>query len=310
MAFFNDKYYLASNTGIYSFTDDSKLNFIQGSEGHVWDLTVFENQLFFGHNDGTFYIENDSLHRVGSSTEGVFGYFNIPNKKQWFLQGEYNGVNLLKKVNNKWISKEIKNIDFPVNNIVFESEYVIWATHPYKGLYQIKFKEDYTETSQIVYYGNDKNFNQYKTRIYNLNGSVVFYNSKKWLQYFKNKDSIGLYKDFQQFNAKSLIFKEHNGSWFIDDNEAGVITYYYNKFKKTLEVDALEIRKRSVSKYEKIEIKDDSLRILNLNDGFAIFNINKLKMKEASITNSPIIDKIYSNRKHDLKVALSKWRFP
>lgn len=309
VAFFNDKYYLASNTGIYSFTDDNKLNFVQGSEGHVWDLTVLENQLFCGHNDGTFYIENDSLHRVGSSTEGVFGYFNIPNKKQWFLQGAYNGVNFLKKVNNKWISKEIKNIDFPINNIVFESEYVIWATHPYKGLYQIKFKEDYTETSQIVYYGNDKNFNQYKTIIYNLNGSVVFYNSKKWLQYFKNKDSIGLYKDFQQFNAKSLIFKEHNGSWFIDDNEAGVITYYYNKFKKTLEVDALEIRKRSVSKYEKIEIKDDSLRILNLNDGFAIFNINKLKMKEASITNSPIIDKIYSNRKQ-FSVNDSLLRFP
>ena len=297
IAFFKNKCYLASNTGVYRFTNNDKLSFIHGSEGHIWNLTVLENQLFCAHNNGTYYIENDSLYSIDSNLGGIFGYFNIPNKKGWFLQGAYNGINLLKKIDKEWIVKTIKNLSFPINNIVFESEFIIWATHPYKGVYQIKLDEGYTEALEIEYYGDNRHFNQYKTRIYDINNTVVLYNSNKWFQYFKDKDSIGLYKNFQKFKGKSLIKKEDDGGWFINDNETGIITYFNNNYREVLEIDATEIKNRSVSKYEKIIIKDDSLRILNLNDGFAVFNINKLKKLKSAIIKPPVINKIYSGRK-------------
>jgi AraC family chitin signaling transcriptional activator len=309
VAFFNNKYYLASNTGLYSFTDDNKLRFISGSEGHIWNLTVLENQLFCSHNNGTFYLENENLYRIGQNPNGVFGYFDILNKKHWYLQGTYNGINLLRKIHKEWLSKPIKNIDFPVNNIVFESKFVIWATHPYKGMYQIQLTEDYTEASQIIYYGDNKNFHQYKTRIYTINDTIVFNNSNKWFQYFKNQDSIGVYKNFQKFKGKNLIKKENNGTWFIDENATNGITYFNKKHQEVLKIDVMEIKKRLVSKYEKIRIKDDSIRTINLYDGFAVFNINKLKKKADKNVNLPVINKIYSNRK-GFSVKDSIVRFP
>lgn len=297
VAFFENSYYLGSNTGVYTFTEDNQLRLIEGLEDHVWNISATKEELLIGHNNGCFLVQKGKLIKRISEI-GVFCTVKIPNKEEAYLQGTYYGINFLKKENENWNSIEIEGISFLVNNIVFESQYVIWASHPHKGLHRIELNRDYTRAIKSTYYGDHESFHQYKTNIHEVNDTILFYNSNKWFQYFKGKDSIGLSNKFQKLNEKDFIGEENNeGGWFINRSDVEAITYYDSKNQEVLKIDATEIKNRAVSKYEKIIIKDDSLRILNLNNGFAVFNINELKKQKATIIKPPAIDKIYSSRK-------------
>lgn len=294
VAYFENCYYLASNTGLYSFTEDHILKFIDGSEGQVWDLSIIDNQLICGHNFGTYYVDKNGLHPIDLKMGGVFSKVKIPEKENWFLQSAYSGINLLRKNDGVWKSQLLGNISFPVNNVVFESDSIIWATHPYKGIYRIELNKDYTQAKDIKSFGSNNYFKQYKTSVYNVNDTVVFYNSKKWFQYFKDGDSIGVYKKFQKFKNKELIGRENKGFWFIDRKKTKEFLFVNDKFEEVFHLQTPEIEKRVVSDYEKIIVKNDSIRIINLNDGIAIVNLNKLKKNLQLIRSKPFVDIAYS----------------
>lgn len=295
VAFLNEKYYLASNTGIYTYSNDKKLQFIEGSEGQVWDLSIIENQIIAGHNDGSFLIENNRLSQKLTSG-GVYCTIKVPGQQNWYLQGTYYGINLLKKNVNNWSSYVIENLSFLVNDIVFESNRIIWVTHSYKGVFRIELNENYTKAIQVTSYGENKNFKQYQTNIFKIDSDIVFYNSGKWFQYFQQKDSIGSFKKFKDFDDKVLIHKEKNEAWFIDRKSENTLTLTDSNYKEIYKINVAGIKQRLVAKYEKIIFKNDSLRMINLNDGFAMYNINALRNDKKS-SQTPVIDKIYSRKK-------------
>lgn len=302
VVYFDNRYYMASNTGIYTFTDNNKLQLVKGSEGHVWDLSIMDNHLFCAHNRGTFYVENNELVKLDLNSGGVFNYTKAPTIDNTYLQGNYIGISLLTYKQNKWELHPIENIDFPVNKIVFESDFIIWATHPYKGVYRIELDKNYAKVINLTNYQNDKNFKQYKTDIFKIDGEIVFYNSNQWFHFFKNRDSIRVFKKFENFQNKALINKEANRYWFIARDNSKSIIYTNEELDEVFQINSLEIKRRLVSEYEKITINNDSIRIINLNDGFSIFNVNKIKVKEDYPVNPLVVDKIYSKvKKYSIK---------
>ena len=296
--YFDNRYYLASNTGIYSFTDDNRLQLVENSEGHVWDLSIINNFLFCGHNRGTFYIENNELIELDLNSGGVFNYTKVPSIDNAYLLGNYLGISLLTYKQNKWELRPIENLTFPVNKIVFESDFIIWATHPYKGIFRIELDKNYAKANNDDQnYEKNENFKQYKTDVFKIDNEIIFYNSNQWFQFFNNRDSIGAFKKFEKFQNKDLINKETNRNWFIERDNSKSFIYANDDFEEILQINVPEIKRRLVSEYEKIIIKNDSIRIINLNDGFAIFNVNKIMAIEEFRPSQLIIDKIYTRNK-------------
>lgn len=294
VVFHNDNFYIASNTGLYKLSNNDKLELIAESQGQVWDLSILNDQLIAGHNDGSFLIEQDIwADKIAES--GVFCSVKIPLKENCFLQGTYYGISLIRDIDGLWESQSIENIPFLVNNIIFESKNTIWVTHPYKGLYRIKLNETFTKALEVKSYHDKQVFKQYQTSIHDIKDNVVIYNAGKWYKYFKEKDSIGNFKAFKKFNNNAIIDIEEDGIWFIN-RENNTLTYVDNNYNEIFNINQPELRKRLVAKYEKVETLSDSLRILNLNDGFAIFNINMLRNKHKEI-NEPVIEKIYSQQR-------------
>ena len=296
VAFFDDKYYLGSNTGVYTFNDDNQIRLIEGLEDHTWDIYATEEELLIGHNNGCYLVQKAKpINRI--SETGVFCTIKIPGREDACLQGTYYGVNFLKKENGLWKSKKIEGIPFLVDKIIFESQFVVWLSHPYEGVHRVELNNDYTKVVKTVYYGDYEHFYQHKTNIYALNDTILFYNSNKWHQYFKSNDSIGQSPQFKKFENSDLIMVENNRKWFVNRATGQTISLIGDSKKEELKIDATELRSRMVSKYEKIRVKDDSLRMLNLNDGFAVFNINELKKQKPISKKPPVVDKIYSDRK-------------
>ncbi|QOD60993.1 hypothetical protein H9I45_00720 [Polaribacter haliotis] len=292
MAYLKSKLYIASNTGLYTFVDN-KLELVKKTEGHIWDLFIVDDYLICSHNFGTFIFKDEKLVFRNSNNGGIYTSKKAKKIKNAFLQGTYIGLNLLKKENNIWSSQIVKDISFPVENIEFESDSIIWATHPYKGIFRIKLNNDYSAVTNIESFGENENFKDYKTKIFTIHNTIAFYNNKKWFTYSKENNSIEEFKELQQFNGKNFIGNDKNGLWFIDQNKD---VLYINKDNKRVSyINSSQIKERLLINYEKIIIRNDSLRLINLNDGFTQFNLKNYSTKKEEIE-IPEIERIYTQK--------------
>src|SRR5690606_16468949 len=87
--------YLGSNTGIHYFKDNT-LHFVEGSQGHIWDLEIVEGDLLCGHNTGTFKLDKGQLELV-SPIAGGYAMVKVPETATTYIQGTYTGLALYAK---------------------------------------------------------------------------------------------------------------------------------------------------------------------------------------------------------------------
>lgn len=302
VVFFENYYYLASNTGVYKLSDAGKLQFIEGSQGQVWDLHNIKDHLIAGHNNGAYKIENDTILPIDLNNGGVFEITPIEGHKEEYLLGTYSGILKLNYHDGEWQTQLVDNIMFPVQKIIQESDSIIWASHPYKGIYRVTLNEDHTKAIDKKDYGDYEKFEQYTTKPFQLENKLLFRNSGKWFQYFMEGDSIEEYPKSSELLGRDLIGWEDQNYWFIDRGKNKKILYTSNNYKTIFEINASEIQRRLVSGYEKVNTLNDSLKVLNLNDGMVLLNLKMLERKKnKEIAFPPIIDKI-STKKGDQKI--------
>ncbi|MDY7394333.1 hypothetical protein UMM65_03710 [Aureibaculum sp. 2210JD6-5] len=88
--------YIGSNTGLYYLDKKDKLQFIANSQGQVWDLKEIDGQLFCGHNNGTYLVENKKLKLI-SAQAGGWVIKKVPEYQNTYVQGTYVGLVSYKK---------------------------------------------------------------------------------------------------------------------------------------------------------------------------------------------------------------------
>jgi len=292
VAYFKNSYYLASNTGIYTF-QNNKLSLIEASEGHVWNLTIINNQLLCGHNNGTYQIKNNKVEALDLSYGGVYGYTKIPNTQNAYLQSTYSGISHLKFEGETPIISKVEGIDNPINSITFSSDDEIWATHPYKGLFKFKLNDTYNQITKDEKFYDTLHLKQYKTDIIKIGDSIYFYNSDKWYKNSSKNEKV-TFIEVKRLEGLKSAGVEETGSWFLDGKEARSLIFFDNSFTEKIRLTDFELFKHLVANYGKVVVKNDSIRMLNLNDGFATFNVNTVVEENVS---KPIIDKLYTTDK-------------
>ena len=105
--------YLGTNQGLFFKTlySSDEYEFIEGTSGQVWSLTEIDQTLFCGHNSGTFVISNGEAINI-SNIQGTWGIKAIVGNPNILLQGNYDGLYVLKKQNNNWsLSNKIDGFD-------------------------------------------------------------------------------------------------------------------------------------------------------------------------------------------------------
>ena len=181
--------YIGSNTGLFYLEDDDfKLKFIENSQGQVWDLKEINGELFCGHNDGTFLIQNKKLNKISNSTGG-WVIKKVPESNSIFIQGTYAGLVKYKYENGKWNTLHLKGTTIPIKYLVFEDSFTAWAAHAYKGLYKIKFDKDY-KTVEVENYKKRGLWSDFNVRVYNIKNDICFKTNQGWQKYEALIDSI------------------------------------------------------------------------------------------------------------------------
>lgn len=153
--------YIGTNQGVFKAPYPLPLiaapfSLVEGSQGQVWQLQVFENQLICGHNSGTFIIEGNGVRRISSVTGG-WSAVSLPHQSNTIIQATYTGLVLFKKpTGGSWkFAGRVSGFEEPLKKIVFDAAGNLWGTHPNKGLFRLRLSEDLTQVQEFKTFTRD-----------------------------------------------------------------------------------------------------------------------------------------------------------
>lgn len=290
--------YLGTNQGLFVRNQNSEENFkmITGTDGQVWSLDIIDDTLFCGHNNGT-YIVNGINATIVSTLPGTWGIKIFNKEANVLLQGNYDGVSILKKENGNWVfSNKISGFDTSSRFFEVLDDSKVLINHEYKGLFQLTIDSGYktvtkTETHPIMGHGSSLVNFQDKIVYTSLDGAFV-----------KRKDSLAFSPD-EKLNT--LLFKEAGGInsillpdkwsdrlWCFTKN--GLSYVYADSFNASLSINTIPIpeffrRSLGVSGFENLTRINKEQYLIGISNGFVVLNTD-LKKDE---TNSVSINSIF-----------------
>ena len=281
---YQERLYLGTNQGLFvkSASEDVDFELVKGTDGQVWSLTHVDNTLFCGHNKGTFVIEGEKASLI-SNFPGTWTVKPVKGRNDIALQGNYNGLSVLKKKNNIWeFSNIIEGFDSSSRFFEFLSPHKVIVNHEYKGLYGLSFDENYTrvkktETHPIMGYGSS---------LLNYQDEIIYSSIEGTFK--KNKDSLKFEPDstildllFTQSGGITSIMmpdKASNRLWCFTNS--GLSFLHPQTFKNSYSVSTIPIpsffrRSLGVSGFENLTRIGNELYLIGMSNGFVTLNLNK-----------------------------------
>lgn len=296
MVSYNSKTYIATNTGVYVGSQDG-IKFIEGSQGHIWNLSLVDDVIICGHNLGTYEIKNDKWTSI-SNQNGGYVFKELEGVPDTYLQGNYSGLTLYKKNGNGWDVKDVEGIDFPVKNLVFEKDHIAWAAHTYKGVYRIHFSEDYSKVIRVEEQYNKYFQNSYLIKLFNIEGQISFYNEGKWFMFNPLESKI---VDFESLNTilgkdsdaypitdegvNPILFKKADGTLFIREQLNNAETQFY--------LPTRYYQNRLLKNDERAIVVNDSIIQIALYNDILAVNTNRISSQKEP--EAPSIHRILKN---------------
>ena len=168
--------YLGTNQGLYykNLERNDGFNFIQGTQGQVWNLKVIDQTLFCCHDSGTYTIKDNQAERI-SSIKGTWNITKLNKTANLLLQGNYDGLYVLEKTNNSWrLRNKIKGFNNSSRYFeIFGNK--IFVNHEYKGVFKIIADSTFSEVTKVSIYSLFKGFDSGITKKPSHNLRRFFY---------------------------------------------------------------------------------------------------------------------------------------
>lgn len=305
---FKDTMYIGSNTGLYYIDADNNLQFIEDSQGQVWELKEIEGQLLCGHNNGTYLVEKDKIKFLSAQTGG-WVLKKIPEQNNLYLQGAYTGIVKFENIKGNWSVEHMGRPTIPIRFLAFEDAYTAWAAHAYKGIYKIRFNKNYDSILDVKDYGSKGLKSDYNVRVYKLKSDICFKTNDGWQKYEPLLDSIVPYKFLNDnFSKDAYIISEDDSDILAIKNKDFIEFKSFSDGDYKLSLSDKYFRKRLIVGYERVSKIKDSVYALNLNDGFML--INSQRNSESNELGKPIIETVEIDKERMDLVEVNNMEIP
>jgi ligand-binding sensor domain-containing protein/DNA-binding CsgD family transcriptional regulator len=232
---YNGQLYLGTGIGLYSIPvpAGNDLERLGGSftpvahgNGLVWGLSVVNNQLLMGRNDGAFIVRNDNCIPLDTSTG--FWFFQPVSAERpspRIIAGTYNGLNVYNYIDGKFVNpKSHTSFESAKYTVILGND--IWVSHPYQGLYKISFND--TGRPVNTPYKDIHNFlSSGHNYLFKIHDKIVLVTRKGMYEYDRSlgdfKESVFLKKLFGNAFISYLREDTQGNIWFIENKKPGVI---------------------------------------------------------------------------------------
>ncbi len=144
-SFYKGYLYLGTNQGLFCkpYPSTSNFEFIKGTEGQVWHLTKINDELFCGHNSGTFIVNKGEASKI-SQIQGCWDVKKIDNKT--ILLGSYDGLYVFENTNKQWVFRnKIEGFNRSTRFFEMFNKNTVFINHEYKGVYKLRLNDDLTK---------------------------------------------------------------------------------------------------------------------------------------------------------------------
>ncbi|MCO6176007.1 LuxR family transcriptional regulator [Flavobacterium sp. NRK F10] len=308
---YKDKIYLGTNQGLFwrNTEENSRFNFITGTKGQVWTLFEYDDQLFCGHDLGTFTIDGDKAKLIYNES-GTWEFNIHPNNKDILIQGNYNGLSVLEKTNGGWRFKnKIKGFDISSRYFEITNDNIIYVGHEYKGLLKVEPDKDISEVIHFTILplpkkGKNIGLVKYNGIIYFIGKEGVYQLNPKTKEFEKDIFLSQILVEGGYISGKVSV-DQSNKMWFFTKNAIYYVTS--GNFDSQLRKHKISIPftiTNPMAGYENIAQIGNNKYLIGKTDGYFIINLSDFKVKSHSvILNSVSVSKLEKAPKY---VSLSQ----
>lgn len=152
----NSTFYLGTNQGLYSSDWDGLNNnleffdfkMIPETEGQVWTLESIDKSVLMGHDKGLFIVNRLFVEKI----PGPEGVWSILPYKGYLLTGNYNGISIYHKQENRW--RYLRNMELILgscNQLIIEKDNILWVNIPNFGLIRAELNEELNPEERIIF---------------------------------------------------------------------------------------------------------------------------------------------------------------
>lgn len=289
----HDKYiYLGSNQGLFYKLDKSSDEFeiIPNTSGQVWTLFEYDGTLFCGHNSGTFIIKEDKAIKI-ADIQGSWLFRTIPNRPELLLQGNFDGIYVLKRINESWVYQhKIKGFDFSSQYFEFIQDKII-VNHEYKGVFELKFNTNFTKFTSVRKLENHLSYqnsglNKYKDQIYYASQQGFFKYNVETMKFIRN-DSISAFINDDFVSGRMSI--NEDGIWMFGKD--ALINLKQGQLNDQLEFKKVPFPMTlfsSMKGFQKLTKIDENNYLVGSSNGFTLMDVNQERNQKFDV----IIDEI------------------
>lgn len=280
--------YLGTNQGLF-YTNQNKdkgFQFIEGTEGQVWSLQKKNNTLFCGHDKGTFVISKGKAEKI-FNTFGTWLLKNIDGHPELLIQGNYNGLNILQKINGIWqLRNKIKGFDVSSRHLEFVSDHQLLVSHEQKGVFRLEIDSSYNRvisfSKTLANKGIKSSLTEYNDEILYSSNEGVFAYDKDSLEFKKDSILSNLY-DFNGYVSGKLVVTNNKLFSFTNDDisyiQKGKLSSNYELFSIPIPNSIRE----SKEGYENILYIGKKKYLLGTTNGYIIIDLSPLKKPSLKI---------------------------
>ncbi|MFW5754509.1 MAG: regulator, partial [Marinilabiliaceae bacterium] len=262
-ALYDGYLYMGTNQGLFRRPRNQQnhpFKLVPGTQRQVWDCTIIDDKLFVGHNSGTFLIGKDHEAKKISSHSGAYSITRVPGRPNHLVQSTYTDMVLYTKENGEWnYSTTIAGFSDLINSVEFDQRENLWASHLYRGIYQIRLNNDLDSAEFVNYYGRNSHIWQpgVSLRAFKVENRIVLTNEEQLYTYDDLNDSIVSY-DFLNENigdyASSFLIKpapDHQ-YWFMNDKGIALFHIRTNEVEKIKEFPITLFREDLIPREENL----------------------------------------------------------
>ncbi|WP_344788949.1 triple tyrosine motif-containing protein [Postechiella marina] len=279
----NGMLYLGSNQGLFCkpINSKSKFKFIPNTQGQVWCLEVIDNQLFCGHNSGTFLVEGKTVKKV-SDVQGAWQIKKVPNHKSLLIQGNYNGFNILENINGNWQFKnKVEGFNISSRYFEFLNDTTLLVSHEYKGVFKVEVDKEFLKVKTFGHDGSvekglTSSLIQHENNLLYTNSLGVFKYNEKTSEFVRDSILSKLIDKNSYTSGRLINDVKTNKLWAISAN--GLKYLRTSKLSGELEIKSVafpsDVRKDVIG-FESITHIQDNQFLIGSATGYFVFNLDK-----------------------------------
>ncbi|GGH13068.1 transcriptional regulator [Sphingobacterium alkalisoli] len=238
---FENNLYISSSNGVYVASLDKGIedhsqspglfSLVKGSDGgEAWRLDEVNGKLLLAHNKGFYEIEGPTVKPIAP---GTGSWLTLPLSSvypiNYSLIGTYQGLNLLGFDGRTFsIKRTLLGTSDSYRFLAKDDNGIIWASHPYRGIYQMKLNAPRTTYKTKLLTQKDGLPSTYQNYVFKIKNRVVFATEKGVYEYDASNNhffSSSYFAVFRGIPIKYLIDDKEGNIWFCSGKRVGVADY-------------------------------------------------------------------------------------